>query len=265
MPYYGFGRKVYRSRSNFRTRFTRSRYRGEPVTKKVKRVVRRVNAKEASDLQWFTTSNNAASGAGAIVSIFNNAGSSSSNGIVSLSAGIAAGTANSNRIGYKVGLKFLEIRGYVTQTSVASPPLTMNVGRIIVWSVKNNQLDAVGTGGSASDPAVLIQDWAVGYAGVINNFHPEVVPGQARILKDAFINPMMSTGGTTGKVIPFHWKFDLEKHFRGQPTTWSSTTGSAGVALNNHIFICFIQGETVGVPTNGSIQATWAYSLKFSP
>lgn len=219
---------------------------------------------EAGELQWFTTANNTGSSAGTITSVHNNAASPSANGIIILSP-IPAGTTNASRMGFKCSLKSLEVRGFTQTTVVNSPPVTMNIGRIIFYTVRNNQFDAVGAGAAASDPATFIQDWAVGYAGVINNFHPEMVPSQVRILFDKTISLFNAPGGTTGAVIPWHFKCNLEKHFRGQPTTYASSLGTASASAANHVFACFIQGESVGTPTNGQLQSTWGYSLMYTP
>lgn len=181
---------------------------------------------------------------------FNTVPTTANSGLLLLN-GLATGTDYNNRIGRKILIKSLLIRGVAkfNSTDVATPNQT-RIGRIIIFIDKQP---------NGSDPAITS---LLDYAGVSSNYSylgvmaPLNLNNRDRfvVLRDKFLKFNMgslqaATGTTTGTIsndMYVNWKVYIKK--LSIDVTYSNTNTVASIAdiSTNSMFIAFLSQDTAG-------------------
>lgn len=190
------------------------------------------------------------------------------NALVSLTV-IPQGTSEGQRSGNRVFLKRLWVRGYTFATQPARPNVEteLQLGRIIIWIVRDNDGEALGASGSNTDLSVVLENMTVN-----NTFLPPLRPemrGKIRILADIKLNMMNTTignyGGPSnnfGRTITWKRSINLAKYIKG-PTTFTNFTGSGTGQEKNHVYMAFIQTGVVTLA--GSMTSHWVHRISYLP
>lgn len=266
----GFGFRSAFRRSSGRPTFKRRRmggFRRFSFRKTLRRVSKQLATFRSASLQWATPVSIVGGSSGTMLSVHNNAASSTSNGYVHLS-GITVGTGPSVRTGNRAQLLRLTVRG-ITYMSTFSTAGQINTGRIVFYMVKSNGGDVLGTGNN--DIVNAINGWSTGtFSGVYGTWNPAVVPTRIRIIKDIHINPFNTpreTGGgnVMGQIVKWEFSVNLRKYMgKDKYSTWIGSSNAASDSDANQVFAAFIQ--TTPTPADpAALSSVWGFKLSFLP
>lgn len=250
-----------RTRSTFRKKVRKGR---RSMKRKVSRIGRVVKRMAAASYTYQPTVQLSGQANGFMTSAHNQTGTSVSNGKVALTV-IPAGAGESSRLGNTIFLRRLYIRGYTFQSVPSDPNIAgdLPLGRILIWLVRDNDGESLGSAGSNTDLTSIWQN-----LGTQNQILPYLRPemrGKIKVLADIKINllstnVMGSSFSHQGRIVQWSRSINLAKHCKG-PTTYTGSVGDPLEQEKNHVYIAFLQ--IAPVTLQGSMISNWMHRLTF--
>lgn len=234
----------------------------------LRRVVKRVSKIAAGLYTYIDQAQYAGQTSGVMISQHSQLPTPTANALVALST-ISTGTGDGFRQGNRVSLRRFYIKGY-THCSVGYDPFDHTeypIGRILIWLVRDNDGQSLGSAGSNTDTQAFLAHQGVSNP-ILALLRPEYRK-KIKILADievnlATVNSVVGSGLTAWGGRIFRWErgINLKKYIKG-PTTYNGTTGTAGEQEQNHIYIAFFQQATITLA--GSMVSYWNSRLSYDP
>lgn len=147
----------------------------------------------------------------------------------------AEGSDYVNRVGYKVGIKRVEVNFYVTISAAQSVTIPI---RLMVFRAKGDEFGALPTLGEILDNTNAVAQTTAAC------LEPLDVPGHEGEYRKLFDKVVMlgpATGNVTSRVIKFRKTFSSPL-----PLKWDLTTGAIGAITSGHCFVIAKSPDAAG-------------------